>query len=48
MTGRYTRFCKHCENYFKTDTKFSRVCPDCKEKIKEQHLYRTNGHVLIV
>ena len=25
----YTRFCRRCENYFKTYVKHTKVCPDC-------------------
>jgi Zn finger protein HypA/HybF involved in hydrogenase expression len=50
--AKYKRFCGQCDNIFETDIKFSSVCPDCKGKnhseIKEKHLYRDNGKVLIV
>lgn len=31
-----TRLCKNCNNYFKTDKKFSSVCEDCKRKYHEE------------
>lgn len=33
----YTRYCKQCEDYFKTNAKFSEMCEECKEK---NHEYR--------
>lgn len=27
-----TKFCKYCNEYFKSDKKHSEVCPQCKEE----------------
>lgn len=27
----FTRFCKHCKEYFKTEKRHSKVCSFCKE-----------------